>query len=74
MAAVHYNTFAGLEGVLNYILYPLGIAVLMIGVYILVRESNESYEEDESVDQQRRQQDTSSNDEDSFDSEVSNFS
>ena len=74
MAAVHYNTFAGLEGVLNYILYPLGIAVLMIGVYILVRESNESYEESESVDQQRRQQDISSNDEDSFDSEVGNLS
>lgn len=71
MAAVHFDTFAGLEGILNYVLYPLGIAVLMIGVYILVRESNESYEEeDESVDQQRRQQDTSSNDEAGFDSEV----
>eukprot|EP00536_Pseudo-nitzschia_multiseries_P000328 jgi/Psemu1/233444/estExt_Genewise1.C_40238 len=46
MAAVHYNTFEQLDGILNYVLYPCGIAVLMVGVYVLVRESSDTSEED----------------------------
>lgn len=38
MAMAHYNTFAQLEGLANDILYPIGLVVLMIGVYLLVRE------------------------------------
>jgi len=67
MAAVHYNTFVKLEGILNYVMYPLGIAVLMIGVHLLVGESSESHEEGELVSQ-RRQHYTNSDDA-SFDSE-----
>ncbi|KAL3922957.1 MAG: hypothetical protein SGILL_001928 [Bacillariaceae sp.] len=48
MAAAHYNTFAELEGVINYVLYPLGLAVLMIGVYLLVRDSSD--DEDDGQD------------------------
>jgi drug/metabolite transporter (DMT)-like permease len=57
MASVHYNTFGELKGLANYILYPTGLIVLMIGVYILVRDSSDEAEEvdgrdgeDENVD------------------------
>jgi hypothetical protein len=40
MATAHYNTFAELHGLINYILYPTGLVVLMIGVYILSKESS----------------------------------
>ena len=69
MAAVHYDTFSQLSGVLNYILYPCGIIVLMVGVYLLVRDSSESMQENNSTDQ-RRQQDININEEVDFDSEV----
>jgi hypothetical protein len=46
MSAAHYNTFALLETVWNYILYPVGLLVLMLGVFILVRESRDADEED----------------------------
>jgi len=68
MAAVHYNTFAQLYGIVNYILYPSGIIVLMIGVYLLVIESNESSEEIESTDQPRHP-DNNNHDVLNFDSE-----
>ena len=54
MAALHYDTFAQLSGILNYILYPLGIFVLMIGVYLLVKESSECSQEDDSIDTERQ--------------------
>lgn len=72
MATVHYDTFAQLSGVLNYILYPCGIIVLMVGVYLLVRESNndESREENNFTDQ-RSQHDTNTYEEEvDLDSEV----
>ena len=68
MAAVHYNTFAQLDGIVNLILYPSGIIVLMFGVFLLVRESNGSGEETESANQGRHLD--SSNEEIDFDSEV----
>lgn len=40
MSAIHYNTFQNLEGLTNYLLYPLGLVILMTGVWILVRERN----------------------------------
>ena len=71
MAAVHYNTFQELDGVLNYVLYPCGIIVLMVGVYVLVRESSEFSEYDDSPEQQRE---PDGNDEIGFDdSEVRSF-
>jgi hypothetical protein len=48
MATAHYNTFQQLKGLVNYILYPLGLAVLMAGVYLLVRESiNDENDDDD---------------------------
>lgn len=41
MSAAHYHTFANLNNLLNYILYPLGLIILMAGVWILVEEAGE---------------------------------
>jgi len=68
MAAVHYDTFAQLNGVLNSLLYPFGIILLMAGVYLLVRESSESSQDNDSTGQ-RRQLDSNNNNEINFDSE-----
>ena len=38
MSAVHYSTFAHLQGLTNVILYPGGLFVLMGGVWMLVKE------------------------------------
>merc|ERR1719491_33581 len=37
MSAVHYDTFQNLLGIWNWILYPVGLGVLMLGVIILVK-------------------------------------
>jgi hypothetical protein len=50
MATVHYETFAGLHGLVSYVLYPLGLSVLMVGVYMLVRENSDDEEEEEAID------------------------
>ena len=34
MSAAHYHTFENLGGVTDYIMYPLGLVILMIGVHI----------------------------------------
>jgi len=39
MSAIHYSTFRHLDSVVNYVMYPLGLLVLMGGVYLLVREA-----------------------------------
>mmetsp|Transcript_125113 Transcript_125113/g.186910 ORF Transcript_125113/g.186910 Transcript_125113/m.186910 type:complete len:376 (+) Transcript_125113:45-1172(+) len=44
MSAAHYKTFVDLKGVLNYILYPTGLVILMVGVYVLVRDSKDGGE------------------------------
>ena len=44
MAAVHYHTFETLEGISSYILYPAGLVVLGVGVYMLVKEAHEDEE------------------------------
>ena len=41
MSAIHYHTFEGLVHVIDYILYPSGLAILMAGVFILVRDTEE---------------------------------
>lgn len=41
MAAVHYQTFEHLENLSNYIMYPFGLIVLMIGVAMLVQATSE---------------------------------
>ena len=69
MAAVHYDTFTQLSGFLNYLLYPSGIIVLMVGVYLLVQESSDSSgQENDSIEQER--QADSNNDEEVSDSQV----
>jgi len=45
MSAAHYKTFEKLKGVWNFVMYPFGLVVLMIGVLILVRESREFHSE-----------------------------
>jgi hypothetical protein len=40
MSAVHYSTFQALEGIINYIMYPLGLLVLMAGVAILLQNTS----------------------------------
>jgi len=50
MSAAHYQTFQSLHSLTNYILYPIGLLVLMIGVYILVRESRDPDEGDDDDD------------------------
>jgi hypothetical protein len=47
MSAAHYKTFSYLKGVLNYVLYPVGLLILMVGVFVLVRESKDEGEAEE---------------------------
>jgi hypothetical protein len=37
MSAVHYHTFEHLDGITNYIMYPLGLVILLLGAFILVK-------------------------------------
>ena len=65
MSAVHYNTFAFLDTVWNYVLYPVGLAVLIVGVYVLVLESREVSDDDDNGTTESRSR------KDSDDSQVS---
>ena len=47
MSAVHYKTFEMLNDMWNYVLYPLGLVILMIGVYILVHEKHHNPDDDD---------------------------
>lgn len=42
MSAVHYKTFSNLDKVYDYVLYPLGLLILMAGIHMLVHETAES--------------------------------
>lgn len=42
MSAVHYNTFSNLGHLWNFILYPLGLIVLILGVLILAQETKKN--------------------------------
>jgi hypothetical protein len=60
MSAAHYKTFANLETVWNCVLYPLGLVVLMAGVYILVLETTECIAETEHLSRDSNQVDDDS--------------
>lgn len=45
MSALHYGTFGNLKNLINYFLYPLGLLILMAGVWILVKETKEDIDE-----------------------------
>jgi hypothetical protein len=47
MSAVHYHTFQDLDGVRDYILYPLGLVILLAGASMLVREERPTRRESE---------------------------
>jgi hypothetical protein len=47
MSAVHYHTFQDLVGVRDYILYPLGLIILLAGASMLVREERPTRRESE---------------------------
>mmetsp|Transcript_16219 Transcript_16219/g.44948 ORF Transcript_16219/g.44948 Transcript_16219/m.44948 type:complete len:508 (-) Transcript_16219:127-1650(-) len=40
MSSIHYHTIRGLDGIINYVMYPTGLLVLMVGVLILVRQNH----------------------------------
>ena len=44
MSAIHYNTFDNLDTWWNYIFYPLGILILVIGILILGKDKEASEE------------------------------
>ena len=49
MSAVHYDTFQHLVGFWNWVMYPLGLISLMIGVnLLLVKETREVEVRDQS--------------------------
>lgn len=48
MSAVHYDTFQHLVGFWNWVMYPLGLIILMIGVNLLVKETREVEVRDQS--------------------------
>eukprot|EP00578_Thalassiosira_sp_NH16_P028250 CAMPEP_0181095552 /NCGR_PEP_ID=MMETSP1071-20121207/10574_2 /TAXON_ID=35127 /ORGANISM="Thalassiosira sp., Strain NH16" /LENGTH=122 /DNA_ID= /DNA_START= /DNA_END= /DNA_ORIENTATION= len=37
MSSVHYHTFEHLDGIVNYLMYPLGLVTLFLGAFVLVR-------------------------------------
>lgn len=41
MASVHYHTFSHLVGIINWIMYPVGLGTLMVGLYMLVQDTEE---------------------------------
>lgn len=55
MSAVHYRTFSNLEAIYDYILYPLGLVILMAGVYMLVRETTECIPESDTSSHSSRE-------------------
>jgi drug/metabolite transporter (DMT)-like permease len=50
MSAVHYHTFEHLADLVDYIMYPMGLVVLMIGVSILVQAAQACHLEDDDDD------------------------
>lgn len=42
MSAVHYNTFQNLQGIWSWVMYPIGLCTLMLGVIILVRNTTDT--------------------------------
>lgn len=40
MSAIHYHTFQHLQTGANYLMYPMGLLLLMIGVLLLVQDSD----------------------------------
>jgi uncharacterized membrane protein len=47
MSAVHYNTLQHLDGVVNLIFYPMGLAILMSGVYMLIGTTSPALHNDD---------------------------
>jgi len=44
MASIHYHTFSHLVGVINWIMYPTGLGILMVGLYLLVQDTRKPQE------------------------------
>lgn len=42
MAAIHYHTFRNLVGMENYVLYPMGLLITVVGCAVLAFETNTS--------------------------------
>ena len=53
MSAVHYSTFAHLQNVVNYVLYPAGLVILMSGIWMLIHEKQEPEENNDDYHRHR---------------------
>lgn len=40
MSSIHYHTVEHLDGVVNYVMYPLGLATLFLGAFILAKPTS----------------------------------
>lgn len=40
MSSVHYRTLEHLDGVANYVMYPMGLATLFLGAFMLVKPAS----------------------------------
>jgi hypothetical protein len=49
MSAVHYNTLQHLDGFVNRIFYPVGLAILMSGVYMLIGTTSSAMHNDAQI-------------------------
>lgn len=49
MSAAHYHTFENLESAVNYVLYPCGLILLMMGVVILAHETNTTDNDEDEI-------------------------
>ena len=49
MSAVHYDTFGNLEKFYDFFFYPIGLLVLMFGIYILVHETTDRLTESDAI-------------------------
>ena len=49
MSAAHYHTFENLESAVNYVLYPFGLILLMMGVCILAHETNTADDDEDEI-------------------------
>ena len=50
MSALHYDTFSNLHGLAQYILYPVGLVLLIIGIVLLAIAAEPNHNEDEFAD------------------------
>jgi Uncharacterized conserved protein len=61
MSAVHYDTFQNLESIWNWIMYLLGLMILMIGVKMLVNATDDTPHAQAEEEERQQQQEEEEN-------------